>query len=494
MQVLIFVLTVSAVVVLVATHLRVRQPARRRAGLLIALALLLGVLAMGWFGPAPDRRELVLTTRASVELHLLEGAVVAFLHAGATRLVPSLQDLCGKGAERSGRLSIDGRDPWDTTTPSARAVSAAVSSSSAADPMVSRARPTISCGAGPPRSGDTTCTAAGSGSTPQAVRQHAAMPGASGRITVDLAQPPQQRWRLDDGHRARGRQLLQLYGRDLGIGPHAAAQLAAAGRQLLRPDHLGELQGIADQLALPLAEVLVGNLYYDALKTAIGCSAFAVDAGGAVLHARNLDWWTENDLLARHTLVVDFVGAPAGSFTAIGWPGFAGLFSAVARGRFAITLNAALSTEPAQLAPPVVFELRSAFETVRTFAEVVERLAAVAIPCDCLLLVTGPQPGEMVVLERTPRQCALRRADGGVLAVTNDFLALRSGFEPPGNALLATSCGRYARLQQLLAGPRPQDAAQCLRLLSDAAVRMTITVQQMVFEAASGRHWLAPLP
>jgi len=37
--------------------------------------------------------------------------------------------------------------------------------------------------------------------------------------------------------------------------------------------------------------------YYDALKVilgrAFGCTAFATDAPGGVLHARNLDWWTE---------------------------------------------------------------------------------------------------------------------------------------------------------------------------------------------------------
>lgn len=117
----------------------------------------------------------------------------------------------------------------------------------------------------------------------------------------------------------------------------------------------------------------------------------------------------------------------------------------------------------------------------------------VPIPCDCLLLVSGTQRGEMVVLERTPTQCAMRRGDGGALLVTNDFLSLRSGFERPGNELLATSCGRYDRLARLLADERPQDPAHCLRLLSDAEVRMSITVQQMVFEAASGRHWLAPM-
>lgn len=51
---------------------------------------------------------------------------------------------------------------------------------------------------------------------------------------------------------------------------------------------------------VPLDEVVCGNLYYDALKAVlVGCTAFAVDTPTGPLHARNLDWWTENDSLRR---------------------------------------------------------------------------------------------------------------------------------------------------------------------------------------------------
>jgi hypothetical protein len=100
---------------------------------------------------------------------------------------------------------------------------------------------------------------------------------------------------------------------------------------------------------LPVSDVALSNLYYDALKVVLGCTAFAVDAGEATLHARNLDWWTKNAALARYTTVCHFIGGAGGPFTTIGWPGFVGAFSGVAPGRFAITLNAVLSLERAQL-------------------------------------------------------------------------------------------------------------------------------------------------
>ena len=127
----------------------------------------------------------------------------------------------------------------------------------------------------------------------------------------------------------------------------------------------------------------------------LGCTAFAVNAGGSVLHGRNLDWWTQNAALAHYTAVTHFIGGPAGPFTTVGWPGFVGASSGVANGRFAVTLNAVLSLEPAQAATPVVLLLRTVLEEARTFDEAVATLSDALLPCDCLLLITGTRSGEM---------------------------------------------------------------------------------------------------
>lgn len=309
-------------------------------------------------------------------------------------------------------------------------------------------------------------------------------------LHLDLRRPPRQRWQFDDRQREQARLLLQVYVRDLGLDRDRRELLLELAPQVLPPDHAEELQGIADQLQLPLADVLLGNLYYDLLKVVIGCTAFAVDAGDSVLHARNLDWWSVNDQLTKHTAVVRCTGAPAGDYTMIGWPGFAGVFSAVAAGRFAVTLNSVLSFDPVQLGTPVVFLLRTVLETAPDFDAALQVLAATPIPCDCLLLLSGVRPGEMAVIERTPTRHALRRGEHGALFVTNDFLALPSDPTAPGNRLVDTACSRRERLSELVHREWPRDAATCLRHLDDPGVRMDITMQQMVFEAKSGRHWL----
>ena len=307
-------------------------------------------------------------------------------------------------------------------------------------------------------------------------------------LTVDLAAPPGHRWRLGAEQRRQARELLALYERDLSLSPVLAELLVAAAPSLLSPDLLAEHAALAEQLAVPLPRLLLATCYYDCIKAVLGCSAFAVEVDGRVLHARNLDWWTEGHLLADSSWVVRYIGAPAGEFLAVGWPGYLGVLSGVAKGRFAVTLNSVLSDEPPQLAMPVVVLLREVLATAPDFATAVERLAAAPIPCDCLLLVTGITGGERVVLERTPRRCSRRSAKDHdePLVVTNDYRVLgseRSGGDSP---IAATSCGRYDALLRSVRQHRPRDAAQCLQRLDDGQVRMSITMQQMVFEARTG--------
>jgi acid ceramidase len=254
------------------------------------------------------------------------------------------------------------------------------------------------------------------------------------------------------------------------------------------------MESLSRLLGLPVRDVVLHNFYYDALKAVLGrmlgCTAFAVDTPDGVLHARNLDWWTENAALARYTTVSHFVGSPAGKFSTIGWPGFVGAFSGIAPGRFAVTLNAVLSLEPAQLATPIVLLLRTVLEQARSFEEALSLLSETPIPCDCLLLLTGIRPGELVVIERTPSRHAIRYAEAGYICVTNGYQQLDAGLGGGTSELLATWCQRFQRVEALIGNERPTNPLDCFRYLSDPEVRMQMTVQQMVFRAATGEHWI----
>lgn len=247
------------------------------------------------------------------------------------------------------------------------------------------------------------------------------------------------------------------------------------------------MEGLAARAGVATDEVVAGNLYYDALKALfVGCTAFAVDTPDGPLHARNLDWWTENDMLRRYTMVTRFSGAPAGEFTTVGWPGFVGAFSGMAPGRFAVTLNAVISDERMEPAYPIVFLVRQILEEAPDFSSALNALRTTAVASDSLLLLTGVRPGEMAVIERTPRRAEVRLAENGRIFVTNDYRALRTGVRDSGSSIQATACGRYERIAALVESEPPSAAESCFAFLDDASVRMGITVQQMVFQASTG--------
>ena len=315
-------------------------------------------------------------------------------------------------------------------------------------------------------------------------------------VTVDLRRAPAERWNLSDAQCRQARELMATYSKDLGLQPHLSDMLASAAEGFVRPDHWHEMKAVAQALNVPMSVVVVGNLYYDLAKITlsqlVGCTAFAFETGKGTLHARNLDWWSDNAALARYTTVNRFVGGPAGEFTTIGWPGFIGALSGVAVGRFAVTLNAVLSLEPPQLAAPEVFLLRTVLEEAPSFNAALKILSDAPIPCDCLLLLSGTRPGELALIERTPTRHAVRWAVDGFVAVTNGYRQLTTGGSMAPSALLSTSCARLDRIEALVQRSRPLTPQDCLAYLSDSEVQMQMTVQQMVFCASTGEHWLKP--
>lgn len=313
-------------------------------------------------------------------------------------------------------------------------------------------------------------------------------------ITVDLSLPPERRWEamFPWGRRIGG--LLAAAG-----GPAMAALAARADvmlvvERLVPSDYLGEFHALAAVTGVDIRALLLGNATYDLVKFGIGCSAFAVDTPNGPLHGRNLDWYAPDHVLALETLVCRFINAPAGPFTTIGWPGFIGVLSGSAPGRFSITLNAAFSADPPVPRQPVALLLRRVFEEERTFADAVARLSREPISTDCLILVAGVRAGEMVVIERTPSRHAVRRPRDGAIQVTNDYVALAPDLaRPPESDIQRTSCGRYRRLETLLAAARPASGEAVRHVLADPEVQMEITVQRMVFSAAQGLCEVEPV-
>lgn len=305
-------------------------------------------------------------------------------------------------------------------------------------------------------------------------------------IEINLDLPPKERWDFAANYTKEINEIIACYWIDVEDYVELIESYLAAYKNLFIPaSYIEEIECIAKYCAYTADQILIANLYYDIVKFAFACTAFAFQKEDRIWHARNLDWWTENDVLKKYTKIFNYTKGGKTVFQSVGWVGFVGVLSGIKPKQFSITLNAIVSDEAPNMAKPITFLLREILEGDTTFLQAKETLEQTEIICDCLLLVAGTSAKEMIVIERTPRSSKTRSAENGFIIVTNDYkkIAYESKNQ---SALKDTSCGRYDQTKRLLHQALPTTASDCFEILNDKAVKMQITVQQMVFSANTG--------
>jgi hypothetical protein len=213
----------------------------------------------------------------------------------------------------------------------------------------------------------------------------------------------------------------------LGVRSFLAGALSLHARRRAR-----EIGVVADAVDVDTSSLLFANLAYD-LGT-LGCSTFVRDGKGGPLLARNLDWEFPGDILRRASCAVRVIGAPAGPYAVVTWPGFVGALTAVAPGRFALAVNyvrrlgarlGGLLARAASGALPLPWAMRDVLDHARTFEEAVERVRRVRLLSPVLVTLAGTRQGEGVVVERAPLGAALRSMVRADLCVANHYLTRR---------------------------------------------------------------------
>jgi hypothetical protein len=199
--------------------------------------------------------------------------------------------------------------------------------------------------------------------------------------------------------------------------------------------YVGEIGAIAEALGTPGTWFLNGCYQW-------GCTALARDEEGVPWLARTLDWPFFG--LGRHVEIARMQGA-AGGFAAVTWPGFVGVLTGLAPGRFAACLNQAplkrrtrhpwlrpcdmamnaLASRRIRFIPPDHL-LREVFETCRSFTQARRRLEATPVARPVIFTLAGCREGETCVIERTEEGFATRQED---TSAANDWLLSRAPWE-----------------------------------------------------------------
>jgi hypothetical protein len=184
-----------------------------------------------------------------------------------------------------------------------------------------------------------------------------------------------------------------------------------------RSPYVGEIAAIATALKHPGIWFLNGCYQW-------GCTALSRDEAGAPWLARTLDWPFPG--LGRYLEIARMQGS-AGTFDNVSWPGYVGVLTASAPGRFAAAVNQAplrrrtrhpwlrpydislnaVRTWRVRFMPPDHL-LRNVFETCKTYAQAKHRLESTPIARPVIYSLVGCEPGQRCVIERTEEGFATR--------------------------------------------------------------------------------------
>lgn len=200
--------------------------------------------------------------------------------------------------------------------------------------------------------------------------------------------------------------------------------------------YVGDIDRIAGLSLRPGVWLLHGAYLF-------GCTAVIDDGPDGPRLRRTLDWPFPG--LGR-LVEVALQSGPAGDYVNVTWPGFAGVLTGLAPGRFAAAINQAPMRRTTDVAwlrwidyalnplrallrsgrEPPEHLLRRVFETCATFEAACELLRTAPVARPVLFTLVGAKPGEQVEIEREETTA---RMWAGEAVVANVWREERPGWE-----------------------------------------------------------------
>jgi hypothetical protein len=204
-----------------------------------------------------------------------------------------------------------------------------------------------------------------------------------------------------------------------------------ARRWLMRSQspYVDEVRAVATELGFPGIWFLNGSYQWS-------CTALARDEGGVPWLARTLDWPFPG--LGRFVEFACMRG-PAGEYISVTWPGYVGVLTAMAPGRFGASINQGpmrrrshrrwlrlydlaangLATRVHVRSIPPDQLLRQVFERARSYDEAKRTLETTPVARPVIYTLAGCRADERCVIERTQNSFNTRTDEHGA---ANDWL------------------------------------------------------------------------
>jgi tetratricopeptide (TPR) repeat protein len=245
---------------------------------------------------------------------------------------------------------------------------------------------------------------------------------------------------------------------------------------------------------------------------ALGCTSFAATGkrtrDGHLITGRNFDW-ESGDHFDFNKVIARYRPTKGHAFLSVCWPGMAGVVTGLNDAKIFCAINGA-HTEHMGLGVgrPVSLVVREVLQYSDNLEDATARIrAAPVFVADSFLLADG-KTGEAIVVEKTPKACAVRKMRG-------DWILQSNHFETPALAADAgnleymrdgTSVPRRERLAELLARHNgridPPTAAAILRdrlgagdvargLGHRATINPMIATHSVIADATAGILWVS---
>lgn len=236
-----------------------------------------------------------------------------------------------------------------------------------------------------------------------------------------------------------------------------------------------EIEAVADHIGRTGAYML--NMSFEWSCTA-GVGPDPSGHGNRLL--RTLDWPLQG--LGRNVVVARYEGEE-GAYDSVTWPGFVGVLTAVAPGRF----SAAINQPPMRRCTtscwldwainrgrlwredtlPPVHLLRQVFDQCRTYVEARDVLSDTLLAMPALVSLSGVTPNECCIIERTEDEVCVHNGPG---AVANHWLKI----EARGRSRGIDSEGRFEQMQALRADS-PDDFSWVREPILNPTTRLSVT-------------------